>query len=246
MNISRYQGDIPFLTTRQMIEVDRAMVEDYHIELIQMMENAGRSLAHLARQLFLAGDPRDKRAVILAGPGGNGGGALVCARRLYNYGAEVSVIITRSREESSQAASHQLDILDRMEVPISIAAEPIPRGKYDLIVDGIIGYGLKGAPGENSARLIRWANESATPILALDTPSGIDLSTGEIFDPAILAAATMTLALPKEGIRRASTHSFLGDLYLADIGVPPSLYQNISPDLAPGPIFHASDIIRLW
>ncbi|NIM09211.1 MAG: NAD(P)H-hydrate epimerase, partial [Planctomycetales bacterium] len=55
---------------------------DYRIDLIQMMENAGRNLAHLARSRFLGGDPQGKRVAVLAGTGGNGGGALVCARRL--------------------------------------------------------------------------------------------------------------------------------------------------------------------
>ncbi len=61
MGIPTYMDAIPWLTTEQMIEVDRAMVEDYAIELIQMMENAGRNLAHLARERFLTGDPRGKR-----------------------------------------------------------------------------------------------------------------------------------------------------------------------------------------
>ena len=73
MNVSENFQEIPFITTEQMIEVDRAMMEDYQIGLIQMMENAGRNLAHLARVRFLAGDPIDKRITILAGTGGNVG-----------------------------------------------------------------------------------------------------------------------------------------------------------------------------
>ncbi len=60
-------GLIPYVDTAQMVEVDRAMIEDYRIELIQMMENAGRNLAHLARMRFLAGDPRGKRILAMAG-----------------------------------------------------------------------------------------------------------------------------------------------------------------------------------
>ncbi|MFH1636162.1 MAG: NAD(P)H-hydrate epimerase [Chloroflexota bacterium] len=66
--------------------VDAAMIETYHIDLIQMMENAGRNLAHLARTRYLAGDPRQREVLILAG-GGNGGGGLVCARRLHTTAA---------------------------------------------------------------------------------------------------------------------------------------------------------------
>ncbi len=65
--------DIPYLTTEQMIEVDRAMMEDYQIILIQMMENAGRNLADLARKRFLGGDAAEKRVAVLAGTGGNDG-----------------------------------------------------------------------------------------------------------------------------------------------------------------------------
>src|SRR5712692_10179808 len=95
MTIPMYSGELPFVTTEQMIEVDRAMMQDYRIELIQMMENAGRNLSHLARLRFLDGNPQGKKVVILAGTGGNGGGALVCARRLHNWGAQVQVYLTR-------------------------------------------------------------------------------------------------------------------------------------------------------
>lgn len=79
--------EIPYVTTVQMAEVDQAMIEDYHITLIQMMENAGRNLAHLARTRFLDGNPVGKNVIVLAGRGGNGGGSLVCARRLSTWGA---------------------------------------------------------------------------------------------------------------------------------------------------------------
>jgi NAD(P)H-hydrate epimerase len=106
-----YSDPLPALTTSQMIEVDRAMMEDYQIGLLQMMENAGRSLAHLARERFLGGDPRGQAVVILAGTGGNGGGALVCARRLHNYGADVRVFTTKADEAFAPVPGHQLAIL---------------------------------------------------------------------------------------------------------------------------------------
>ena len=85
------EDSIPRLTTAQMVEVDRLMTEEYHIELLQMMENAGRCLAILAVRRFLKKKLKKKRVVVLAGTGGNGGGALVCARRLHGWGANVSV-----------------------------------------------------------------------------------------------------------------------------------------------------------
>ena len=87
MDLELFTGELPYLTTGQMREVDRAMMDDLQIGLIQMMENAGRNLAHLARGRFLGGNPQDKNVVALAGAGGNGGGSLVCARWLHNHGA---------------------------------------------------------------------------------------------------------------------------------------------------------------
>ena len=245
MTIPTHTGSIPYLTTEQMIEVDRTMIEDYHIELIQMMENAGRNLAHLARRRFLDGDPRGKRVVILAGTGGNGGGALVSARRLHNYGAQVTVFVTRRDERFTAVPAHQLDILRRMKMPVRQAGEIDTAVSPDLIIDGVIGYSLQGAPRGTAAALIRWANNQEAPILALDAPSGVDMTTGQLFDPAIRAAATMTLALPKQGVRATAVVPHVGELYLADISVPPLLYAGPSLELDVGHLFAAGEIIRL-
>jgi len=245
MALPRATGHIPYLTTEQMIEVDRAMIEDYGITLVQMMENAGRCLAHLARERFLSGDPRGKRVVVLAGTGGNGGGALVCARRLHNYGAQVRVVITRPDDSFTAVPAHQLGILRRMGVPVALANAVGGDQSPDLVIDGVIGYSLKGAPRGAAADLIRWANEQGALVLALDAPSGVDTTTGTVFTPAIRATATMTLALPKKGLRAPGVTDVVGELYLADISVPPELYASPLLGLAVGAIFARGDIVRL-
>ncbi|MFO7680814.1 MAG: NAD(P)H-hydrate epimerase [Chloroflexota bacterium] len=238
---------VPCLTTAQMREVDRAMTEDYGIELIQMMENAGRNLAHLARTRFLEGDPRGNTVVILAGSGGNGGGGLVCARRLHNWGASVHVFITKPDHHFRGIPAKQLEILRRMGVPVTIGSGMVLAGmtNIDLIIDAIIGYSLGGNPQGNAADFIRWANAQSAPILSLDTPSGLELTNGHIFEPAIRATATMTLALPKEGLRYETGRGIAGELYLADISVPPDLYSEPGIDMEVGFIFAKDDIVRL-
>jgi NAD(P)H-hydrate epimerase len=237
--------EIPVLTTEQMIKVDRAMIKDYKVELIQMMENAGRSLAHLARERFLDGNPRDKNVVVLAGSGGNGGGAMACARRLSNWGATVEVRLAKEPGAFHGVSGQQLGILRQMQLAISSPDSPVPEStaeNVDLVVDGIIGYSLSGAPHGQAAEMIIWANQQSAPVLALDTPSGLDTSNGAVFDPVILATATLTLALPKQGLQ--SRHQQVGELYLADISVPPDLYEKeFGMDV--GPLFAESDIIRL-
>lgn len=240
--IPHYDKPLPYLTTDQMREVDRLMIELYHIELVQMMEHAGRNLAHLAREYFFGGSPRGKRIVVLAGTGGNGGGVLVCARWLHNAGADVEVVLTADQDRLAPVPARQLEILRRMRIPIRQAASA--SDDSDLIIDGIIGYSLSGSPRGHAAQLITWANVRGIPILALDVPSGVDAGTGEVFDPAISATATMTLALPKTGPRSARTQ--VGDLYLANIGVPPQLYAEPSLNLSIKPIFDSHDIVQLW
>jgi NAD(P)H-hydrate epimerase len=247
MHFPTYTGDdMPYINTEQMIEVDRAMMEDFQISLMQMMENAGRNLATLARARFLDGDPRNKHVVVMAGSGGNGGGALVCARRLANWGAEVHVLVSKPAPQFTPVPAHQFDILQRMGVPVIVVEEQFAYTyPIDVVIDGVIGYSLKGAPRGTSKALIQWANGQPAPVLALDVPSGIDTATGVVYDPAIRAAATMTLALPKVGLRHPTVLPRIGELYLADISVPPALYRLPSLGLNVGAIFAKSELIRL-
>ena len=238
------ETSVPSVTTAQMIEVDRAMIEDYRILLIQMMENAGRNLAHVARVRFFSDGLAGKRVAVLAGTGGNGGGALVCARRLKNWGANVEVFVTKPDDEFAEIPGHQLRIVKRMDIATMVGT-PSADAAFDLVVDGIIGYSLKGAPRGTAADMIRWVAGQSAAVLALDAPSGVDTTSGSTFDPAIRATATMTLALPKEGLKMPSVRAHVGELYLADISVPPELYAEPALGLEVSPLFAQSDIVQL-
>lgn len=246
MNFTKYDEKIPQLSTDQMIEVDRLMESKYQIDLNKMMENAGRSLAIVAKELFLKRQPILKRVAILAGTGGNGGGAMAAARRLHNWGAEIHVFISKPAGRMTPVPAHQLSILRNMEVsvqlPIAIKKEEKP---FDLIIDGIIGYSLKGEPRGGAKTMIDWANEQNAPVLALDTPSGVDLTTGTVHETVIKADATLTLALPKKGLFEEEVKPLRGPLYLADLGVPPMLYQERSLGFKVPPIFAKGDILLL-
>jgi NAD(P)H-hydrate epimerase len=220
---------VPALTTEQMRAVDRTMVDDLRIELVQMMENAGRNLAELAITRFSPGS-----VTVLAGPGGNGGGGLVAARHLVNRGSEVQVVLA-APDRLTSVPAHQADILARMGV--STAARP---ATADLVIDALIGYSLRGDPAGTTAELITWANDQAAPILALDTPSGLDLTTGAAGSPAVWATATLTLALPKVGLLDAPN---VGELYLADISVPSLVYQRMG--IAVPALFRQSSLLRI-
>ena len=208
--VTSASGPVPTITAGQMREVDRVVIEEYGIDLVRMMENAGRALAELAITRF---DPAS--VTVLAGAGGNGGGGLVAARHLSNRGIRVRVVLTQ--RDPAGVPGEQLSILHRMGVPVT--EHP---ADADLIIDALIGYGLHGQPAGRTAELIGWANRRPAPVLALDNPSGLDTTAGVPATPCVQATATLTLALPKSGLLHAAE---AGELYLADIGVPPAVYQ---------------------
>jgi NAD(P)H-hydrate epimerase len=225
-------SSIPALTAEQMREVDRLAVEEFGLLLLQMMENAGAHLAALSMRRF-----QPTSVSVLCGPGGNGGGGLVAARHLANHGVQVAVTLAADRDRLGEVPRHQLSILERMRV--SIGTEP---SASDLILDALVGYSLRGDPRTRAARLIRWANEQEAPVCSLDVPSGLDATTGDVRDPCIRATATLTLALPKTGL--ASASGVVGELYLADISIPPELYSGlgirVGSNFAPGPILRVT------
>lgn len=234
-------GGWPEIDAAGMAEVDRRMVEDFGITLPQMMENAGRALATLARVRFLGGQAAGRSVTVLAGTGGNGGGALAAARRLAAWGAAVTVVLSAPAEAMTPVPGQQLGILARMGIaPADTPAEAEP----DLILDGLIGYSLKGAPRGRAGALIGWANDCPAPVLSLDMPSGFDAASGTLPGVAVRASATLTLALPKSGLSAPHLRPFVGDLYLADISVPPALYDRL-PIPCTVPPFSTGDIVRL-
>ncbi|MBN1666798.1 MAG: NAD(P)H-hydrate epimerase [Anaerolineales bacterium] len=224
---------IPHITTQQMVEVDRLMIEEYGIQLIQMMENAGRNLAELSRRM-LGGEVRGKRIALLCGAGNNGGGGMVAARHLHNWGAEIVLKVLPGEEKLKNVPAHQFHILEKMGI---LDWENIDLDSVDLVIDAMIGYGLTGDPREPIADWIQRLNDADRPVLALDTPSGLDTTTGIPGNPCVRATATMTLALPKSGLMTTQAKPFVGALYLADIGVPPELYAAPSLGLNIGHIF---------
>ncbi len=235
---------IPAITRDQMIEVDRLMVDVYQIKLEQMMENAGRHLAALSRIRFLNNNPIEKTVLVLAGNGGNGGGGLVAARRLHNWGAKAIVYLTRRKQEFQGTVGHQLDILDNMGVSIFQPKYDIKfLPEADLILDSIIGYNLLGNPYGFAKKLIQLANSHSAPVLSLDVPSGIDSTNGKAFHPHITAAATLTLAMPKTGLTTKDSINHVGEMFLADISVPPEIYSKFG--LKIGPIFSQEEILKI-
>lgn len=212
--------EVPAVTAEQMRDVDHIAGEETGPNLFQMMENAKRNLALLA--IAVLGDVWNKATiVVLTGSGGNGGGGICAARHLANRGINVRLCIAEP-DCLEEVPAFQRKIFQSTNGE-EIARDSLGGERADLIIDALIGYGLRSAPRNPVAKLIHWANGTGTPILALDVPSGLDATTGQTPGECIRPHWTMTLALPKTGLLPQRT----GQLFLADIGIPEQTYRRL-------------------
>jgi NAD(P)H-hydrate epimerase len=244
--------EVPSVTADEMREVDRVAVEGVELGMLQMVENAGRTLAGIVRREVSESTAADRRhggseraqvvvgrraadatqTVVLVGGGGNGAGGLCAVRHLRNRGWPVRTLLDRDPTDLSGPASRQCRILSKSGVEVTAAgtrsgdADGGSGGRddtdagltdlladADLVVDALIGYGLSGPPRGATARLIEAVDASETP--------GV----------AVTADTTLTLALPKTGLAddgaAPELHPAIGDLLLADIGIPPAVYRRV-------------------
>ncbi len=224
------------------------MVEEYGLSHLLMMENAGRNLANLTRRL-LGGNVAHHKIAVLAGAGHCGAIGLVAARFLANAGADLTVLVARPTLDLSQMALHQQRILTRLGIVTIVQtiqpALQVLTGlrQAEIIIDALIGGGLRGAPNGAEAFLIQTLRQVGKPVLSLDLPSGLPGDGEKPIGPFVRAEATLALALPRLAHINLVAAPFLGELYLADIGVPSVLYQRMGLNV--GPIFSAGDVIYL-
>ena len=228
--------DAPSATAAQMADVDRIASAELGIPLELLMENASHQIAATAR-LFLGG-VAGKRIVALAGSGNNGGDALGALRHLLGWGARVSAVLSGPAERLRPLARRQHDILAKGGVPLDAAAVDA-----DLLIDGLLGYSVAGPPRSAVSEAIRAANGSRLPILAVDLPSGMHPDTGEPLGITIRAAITVTLALPKRGLMTTRSRALVGELLLADIGIPPQAFDRLGIETRG--LFESGDLVRI-
>lgn len=242
-------GSLARVSAAEMAIVDGLAVEEFGIELPQMMEQAGSHLAELVRA-ELGGDLRGRRVVVAVGPGNNGGGGLVAARHLANRGASVRVILARPVNRLSEASRHQVATLLQMAVECCVAIYDVLDDELDrefasadAVVDSILGYRGSGPPHDGVLWLVDRVARATAPVISLDLPSGIDADTGEAVGAVVTATATLTLALPKPGLFRGAGRERAGRVYLGDIGLPAALYHRLG--LEAGQPFAEGRIVRL-
>jgi NAD(P)H-hydrate epimerase len=236
------RADIPAISGDAMATIDRIMMDEVGVDTRQLMELAGYGVADMARRHCGVDLSSRPRILALAGTGGNGGDALVAARLLHAWGARPVVVLSKPRSGLAGITAHQLAILDRLGIEVhDPPADILPDA--GLILDGLLGFSLRGDPRGETGRMIERANAHPAPVLAIDLPSGLDATTGVAGNPTMHATWTITLALPKTGIMAAG-HAVTGDIWLADIGVPPEVFARVGVEV-PGDVFASGSIMRI-
>ena len=210
---------LPGITKEQMVEVDRIMVKELHVPVELMMEHAGLNLARLAIR-FRRFKPIEYLVVV--GSGNNGGGGLVAARRLHNWNLPVEVWLPKGEDALRSIPREQLNRARAVGVAIYEGKPKASKDPEACILDAYIGYGYSKRGDSVTSEVFSYLAERSN-VISLDVPSGLDVTTG-VSDSGLLPKATLTLAFPKIGLLRAleKTSSVL---YVADIGVPSSIYK---------------------
>jgi NAD(P)H-hydrate epimerase len=225
--------NVPVVTGDLLRTFYHLLATEYGVTPDQQMGKAGRTLALLA-QTWLEGDLADRPVVVLAGRGANGGGGLVAAHHLLDLGAWVQIVLSHPPAAYQAAAAEHLAILQAKGAPLAWAEEGWELPPADLVIDALIGCGLHGEPKGRIRDLIQLANSSLAPVLSLAAPSGLSLTTGELYQPHVQAAATIAPGLPSTALVEEPGRSACGALYVADMGAPPALYTRLG--LPPAPL----------
>ncbi|WP_405285731.1 NAD(P)H-hydrate dehydratase [Gaopeijia maritima] len=209
---------VPVATGSEAAAFDRAAVERGVPER-SLMESAGRAAADLAMHLAPEGP-----VIVVAGAGHNGGDGVVAARTLAARGRSVRIVAVGARPDPDPLLHGWVVPVRRVDDPADWPADAIP-GSAALVIDALLGTGLRGEPRPLQAAAIRAmvaAAEAGVPVLALDVPSGVVADTGACPGPSVRASATLCFGWPKLGALLEPGRARAGRVVAAEIGFPPS------------------------
>lgn len=216
------------ITTREMRALD-INAEYFGVSRLQLMENAGRSVAAEIASRF---KPSNTRVSVFCGLGGNGGDGFVAARHLICMGFEVSVLLAgRQSDIANEEARRNWEALRSLRKSLTLCevydSSLIPNVEADVVVDALLGIGLKNPPRPPISQMIKKINELDTFRVAVDVPSGIDSDTGAVLGEAVKAHLTVTFHKPKPGLLKAK--EYVGELIVKQIGIPEEIESFAGP-----------------
>ncbi len=223
-------------------EVDRLATQEFGLPSIVLMENAAIHCADVA--LDLLEEQEEQRALVVCGPGNNGGDGLAVARHLSNQGVHCAIVLSAARDAYTGDGATNLRVAEKMGIEVTAVDPPDAaasvravlrrQGPPSLVIDALLGTGLDRPVREPLTSLIGAINElgkAGTPVLAVDLPSGLDCDSGEPLGAAVRATVTVTFVGLKQGFLALEAQPYVGDVVVADIGVPRALVERLGRPL---------------
>ncbi len=212
------------MTREEVRAFDRHAIDVLKIPGVVLMENAGLACTRTA--LSMLATRRKNRVCILCGTGNNGGDGYVIARHLLNQGAHVQVFIFGNVARVTGDALIHLTILRHLNAAVrTLPADQVTDPKWlsssDLLIDALLGTGLKGDLRGPYRQLIDTINHAGKQVLAVDIPSGLDCDTGWPLGAAIKADQTVSFVAVKAGFQNPEAAQYTGQVTVASIGVVP-------------------------
>ena len=205
----------PLLSPSQMAAADEAAIAAGTPAEV-LMDRAGRAVARSA--IALAGGRYGKRFVVVCGKGNNAGDGFVAARELLRAGGSVTTFLLNDPTEIRGGARLHLDRLTAAGARVGPWAGPLPEA--DVVIDAIFGTGFHGGARDEAAKAIEAINDSPTKVIAVDIPSGVDGSTGDVETVAVKAHLTIAIAAEKVGSAVGAGAACAGAVRVVDIGIP--------------------------
>lgn len=212
---TRGREPVPVPTAHEAADFDRVSIQERGVPEAALMESAGRAAAELIQRLHPRGE-----VVGLVGSGNNGGDALVVLRTLRAWGRPVRAILGGQRPEPDPLL-HGWELPTEVDEALDDQALAGRLAGAGVVVDGLLGTGMRGAPRPRQARLIRATGQGPAPVVALDVPSGVDAQSGAMAGEAVDAAVTVAFGWPKLGCLLHPGRGRVGRLVVAEIGFPP-------------------------
>lgn len=224
------------ITAQQMYELEERANKEYSITQVQLMENAGRGVAQWIDR-FVEEKSIPKEVLIICGGGNNAGDGFVGARYLQDMGFRVSVICLVKEDELKGPAKinyNKLKRIKKLSIYKAFNKIQLERLGYifkdtPLILDCILGTGIKGEVKGFFREVIEYINSLSKKVISVDIPSGMDANTGNGL--CIKANATLTMGLPKVGLLKPGIEDTVGYLHIIDIGLPQELVKEVKSNL---------------
>ncbi len=212
-----------------MADIDSRSISEFGIPGDLLMENAGIKCWQKIREFIPLYKPETETISIAAGPGNNGGDALVIARAAWVSGyRNIKVILLK--EEGGRLYSMHKNICRKFGIPVLVFGEDNSAvasalNNSGIIVDGLTGTGLRGVLKGNSRELTALINKSNALTVSIDIPSGLGNGFKSEY-PAVKADITLTIGLSKTVLYNPVSRVFAGDIIVVEIGFPPELLKN--------------------